>query len=178
MLLCTLAFAQNQTATKQLTIKVKPAALVISTSALPDATVGQAYSATLQVTGGTAPFSWSVSSGTLPSGLSLTPSSGVISGTPSTAGTSTVSFQVTDSSGTIATIKLQWQPSTSQVVGYNILRGITTGGPYAQVTQTAQLNATDTVPRKSGDTYFYVAEAFNSAGLKSVYSNEAKAVIP
>lgn len=65
----------------------------------PAGTVGVAYSSTLLATGGTSPYTWSVLSGTLPGGLSLSASSGVISGTPTAAGTSTFTAQVTDASG-------------------------------------------------------------------------------
>jgi len=60
--------------------------LGVSTTALPSAQVGAAYSATLTATGGTGPYSWSMApgSGPLPSGLSLNSSTGVISGTPAT----------------------------------------------------------------------------------------------
>src|SRR5205814_7077182 len=47
--------------------------------------------------GGTAPYAWSVISGSLPAGLTLNATSGAISGTPTTAGTSNFTAQVTDS---------------------------------------------------------------------------------
>ena len=68
----------------------------ITTTSLAGATQNQSYSQTLSATGGTAPYSWSVSSGTLPTGLNLNSSSGNISGTPTTAGTSTFTVKVTD----------------------------------------------------------------------------------
>jgi RHS repeat-associated protein len=74
--------------------------LQIVTSSLHDGAVGQSYSATLHATGGGTPYSWSISSGTLPSGLSLNASTGTISGTPSaTTGSNPalITFQVTDS---------------------------------------------------------------------------------
>jgi hypothetical protein len=72
--------------------------LTINTSSLGDGVVGISYAQTLNLTGGTAPYSWSVSSGALPAGLSLS-AGGVISGIPTTAGGSPFVFtvQVTDS---------------------------------------------------------------------------------
>jgi hypothetical protein len=66
--------------------------LAIPPQALAPATVGARYSAALSTIAGTGPDTWSVTSGALPAGLSLSPS-GVVSGTPTTAGK--VSFTVT-----------------------------------------------------------------------------------
>jgi subtilisin family serine protease len=68
----------------------------ITTTTLSGGTVGVAYSATLQATGGTPPYSWSIEGGSLPAGLTLDPSTGAISGTPTSAGTSTFTARVTD----------------------------------------------------------------------------------
>jgi hypothetical protein len=59
-----------------------PAALTISTSSLPTGQTGVAYSAVLAATGGTPPYTWSLTSGTLPAGLMLNASTGAIAGTP------------------------------------------------------------------------------------------------
>ena len=61
------------------------------------------YSRTLAATGGLAPYSWSVVSGSLPAGLSLNASTGVISGKPTTIGTYEFTAQVRDSQGTPVT---------------------------------------------------------------------------
>ena len=69
--------------------------MTISTpSPLPDGVVGTAYSLTLASSGGTGPRTWTLVSGTLPAGLSLS-TQGVISGTPNTAGTSSFRIRVT-----------------------------------------------------------------------------------
>lgn len=73
------------------------AAPTIITSSLPDGTVGVAYSATLQVFAGAMPFTFSVSAGTLPAGLTLDTATGAISGTPTTAQTQMFTIQVRDS---------------------------------------------------------------------------------
>jgi hypothetical protein len=86
----------DSTKSLAVTITVTPLPAVTSTS-LVNATAGNAYNVTLTKSGGVAPFTWSVTSGTLPVGLSLNSASGAITGTPTTAGTSNVTFQVTDS---------------------------------------------------------------------------------
>jgi hypothetical protein len=77
---------------------VTPAALRILTTSVPAAVVKVPYSVALSAQGGVAPYTWKVAAGTLPSGLSLAASSGVISGIPMEAGQFSFSVQVTDSS--------------------------------------------------------------------------------
>jgi Putative Ig domain/Right handed beta helix region len=73
-------------------------AVQISCTPLPNGTECEPYSTnTLSVQGGTAPYTWSVASGTLPPGLSLTPSDGAITGTPTQAGTFDFTVTVVDS---------------------------------------------------------------------------------
>jgi len=69
----------------------------ITTSSLPNGTVGTAYSQTLMATGDT-PITWSLNSGTLPTGLNLL-GSGTVSGTPTTAGTFTFTVKATNFAG-------------------------------------------------------------------------------
>ncbi len=79
--------------------------ITVNPSTLPSGTAGTAYSQTLTASGGTAPHTFSVSSGTLPAGLSLNASTGVISGNPSTSNASGVSltFRATDANGCTGT---------------------------------------------------------------------------
>lgn len=73
----------------------------ISTSSLADGLVSSSYSESLSATGGSTPYTWSVLSGSLPSGLSL--SSGVISGTPTASGSFGFVIQVAGSDSATAT---------------------------------------------------------------------------
>ena len=75
----------------------------LSTTSLPGATVGVAYSAGVAANGGIPPYAWSLISGSLPQTLSLDPNSGVISGTPSanTQGTYPLTVQVIDQANEI-----------------------------------------------------------------------------
>lgn len=75
--------------------------LSVTTTSLSQGQTAVAYSATLSATGGTEPYSWSVKSGSLPAGLSLS-TAGAISGTPTAAGASSFVAQVTDSNSTTA----------------------------------------------------------------------------
>lgn len=70
-------------------------ALSIATASLPDGYAGQAYAATVSGSGGVTPFTWSASG--LPAGLTIDPSTGVISGTPTQPGIYTVTVTVQDS---------------------------------------------------------------------------------
>jgi hypothetical protein len=65
------------------------------TSSMPQAVVGTAFSSQVVVTGGTAPYQYSVS-GTLPPGLALNATTGLVSGTPTTSGTYNFTIEVTD----------------------------------------------------------------------------------
>jgi len=84
-------------------LTVQDAPLTIATASLPDATVDTAYSATLAATGGTPPYHWTVTGGSLPDGLSLS-DVGNISGTPTTTGSFGFTVQVSDTASPAATV--------------------------------------------------------------------------
>jgi len=87
--------ANSQSATRALSITIAPLPS-ITTTTLPGGTQNTAYSTTLAASGGTQPYTWSITTGTLPIGLSLNSGTGVISGTPTASGTSNFTVQVTD----------------------------------------------------------------------------------
>ena len=76
---------------------IRPTKLTVLTDPLPEAAIGRPYAQPLSALAGVGTLKWSIVSGTLPKGVSLT-KSGTIAGTPTTAGTSTFTVQVTDSS--------------------------------------------------------------------------------
>ena len=96
--------ANELSATRQYRIEIEPAPEppTITTSSLPDGMVGESYSATLEAEGGETPYTWTVSAGRLPPGLSLS-SAGVISGTPTTAGNRTFTVRVRGADGLSST---------------------------------------------------------------------------
>jgi len=86
-----------QTATQALSLNVASVpVLVIATTSLPDAAEFSAYSQQLQATGGTAPYFWSIASGSLPAGITLS-QSGVLQGVPTASGPFSFTVQVQDS---------------------------------------------------------------------------------
>ena len=87
------------TATRVLSIKINPT-LVVSSSSIPSGDPGISYSQTLAASGGSGSYTWSITGGTLPAGLSLDRATGVVSGTPSAPGTSSFTVNVNDGIGT------------------------------------------------------------------------------
>lgn len=102
----TVTDSDGNTATYTVTITIAPAnsGPTVTTVSLPSGTVGSAYSATLAATGGSAPYTWAqTSGGSLPDGLTLTQGTGVIAGTPTTAGTfGPYVFTITDAKNAMA----------------------------------------------------------------------------
>jgi large repetitive protein len=133
--------AQTVQQTINLTIAPPSAALTITTTALPNGTVGQSYSRPVQATGGTGALSWTISTGALPAGLNLDPSSGVISGTPTAPGTSFFTVRVQDAAGQsdnralFITIGTTPPPPTLPDITTTTLPAGTVGAPYNQPVQ-------------------------------------------
>jgi len=88
----------NNSTSKMLSLTVTSPTLLITTTELPDCVYGIAYSQQLTASGGTTPYTWTVSEGEVPDGLTLK-ESGLLSGTPTNAGTYSFTIKVTDSQG-------------------------------------------------------------------------------
>jgi hypothetical protein len=93
--------SSSATATQRLTVAIAPPLAITTASALPSGTANVPYAATLAASGGSLPLTWSLVSGSLPPGVSLSPS-GIVSGTPSDAASSTFTVQVKDSAAASA----------------------------------------------------------------------------
>lgn len=120
-----------------------PPGLQITTSSLPNGNAGSAYNQTLEATNGQAPYTWAVISGSLPSGLDLDTASGLVSGTPTTSGSSSFRTRVTDGAGTrserdflilVGAAPVQWNPgaglnpgTVGQQYGTNLNQSVSGG---------------------------------------------------
>jgi len=114
--------------------------------------------------------------------------------TPQTAGTATGNLAfVTDSSSTPTealtgsggqgnsghSVNLSWSSSTSPVLGYNIYRSVTSGGPYAKITGAPESGTNFSDGNvQAGTTYYYVATSVSSGFIESGYSNQTIATVP
>ena len=122
----------GQTATKSLTIQILQAVPpVISTTSLPAGTQGASYSAQLQTFGNKAGI-WARTAGTLPAGLTMTVG-GLISGTPTTAGTSNFTVRFTQVGGLTDTqnLSITINANTPPVIATTSLPNGTVSVAYA-----------------------------------------------
>ncbi|MFN7973827.1 MAG: putative Ig domain-containing protein [Acidobacteriota bacterium] len=104
----------------------------LAPATLPNGTQGVPYSQTITASGGTAPYSFAVTAGSLPAGLSLS-AGGVLSGTPTTPGTSSFTVTATDSGGCTGSraYQLTIDCPTITVAPASLPNG-TVGVPYSQ----------------------------------------------
>jgi hypothetical protein len=95
--------SQGLIATKSFSLSINAALVITTSSPLPAGTVSAKYSQTLQAVGGSVPYTWTLSGGALPAGLSLNPATGIIGGTPNASGAANFNIQVADSNRAVAT---------------------------------------------------------------------------
>lgn len=199
----TVSDAGSAVATRSYSLSIAPLTpLVISSFSLPDGRQGVAYTAGVSSTGGVPPCSWSVSSGQLPAGVTLNPSTGSLAGTPTGTGSFTFSLTVTDSyqpaqsasevftidihpaapaSLTTTTasgsqIALAWIDQSGGTTSFSIERSPdgSTGWTVVGTTAPGVTSFLD-AGLTAGNIYFYRVQATN--GLYSDYSNTASAFL-
>lgn len=112
---------------------------------LSPADVGVPYNGTISVSGGKAPYVFTVSSGSLPSGLALSQGTGTISGTPGKAGVSSFAVQATDSTGLVGAQSFQITVSTSGAVAVTVAPTIATVTSSGTIQFTALVTNTSNV---------------------------------
>ncbi|HEX5425950.1 MAG TPA: fibronectin type III domain-containing protein, partial [Candidatus Acidoferrales bacterium] len=187
--------ASSSTATKSLSIAVAGVPLTITTTSVPNGTTNTAYSAFLYAGGGNTPYTWTISSGSLPTGVTMS-TAGDISGTPTAAGAFTFTAKVTDSSspantatasftltvtqGTAYSVSLTWTASPSSgVAGYNVYRSTISGSGYVRINSgvATSLGYVDGTVQ-NGTTYYYVVTAVDGSGNESGYSPQWSIAIP
>jgi subtilisin family serine protease len=117
--------------------------LAITTASVPDATFAESYAATLEGTGGTAPYTWSIVGGALPTGLTLD-ASGEISGTPTTPGSFPFTARVTDADSVTADrpFTLTVNGTVGLLLQINVLDTGQYGYGYGASENQSELNAT------------------------------------
>ena len=159
--------------------------VMVTTTSLPMAWAGTAYQTTLQAYAGTPPYSWRVSSGSLPSGLSVS-TSGVLSGTAAVASTSSFVVTVTDSAtptAQTATAPLSLDVCPASPVGL-ILRAptvsyalnwsgyVATGGPFTYVTGTFNVPSLLATPTETLAAIWDGIDGFGNLSLIQAGTNE------
>jgi hypothetical protein len=164
-------FAVGRTASAPVTITIAPAPLTVLTTALPAAASNVPYSAALQAGGGTGNVNWTLTGGGLPPGVTLG-AGGVISGTPSAAGTFSFTVKAADTgwSGSVASASLVLAVSASA------LAVVVPSHPSARVGQSYQLalSATGAV----GTVSWAIASGALPSGLSLNASTGAIAGVP
>jgi large repetitive protein len=169
----------------------------ITTTTVPNGTVNTAYSAAIATSGGCAPATWTITSGSLPAGVTIKASSKPISlsltGTPTRAATYSFTLRVKGCGGGTATksytvaiqaaanhvVDLSWHASTSQgIAGYNVYRSPDAATwKKINVSLTASTLYTDSTV-SNGSTYYYAVTSQDISGSESGKGASVKVAIP
>lgn len=127
-------------------------AITVNPATLPNGTVGTPYNQVVSATGGTAPYTFSVSSGALPTGLLLNQATGAITGTPTAAGTFTFTITAVDAGGCPGsrqyTVVVAGAGCPVITLSPSTLPPATSGSPYSQI-----------ITASGGTTYTYTIAA-------------------
>jgi hypothetical protein len=135
------------------TVTIAAPTIMLSPTTLPDATAGAAYSQAITASGGTAPYTYTQPTGTLPAGVTF--SAGTLSGTPTETGSFTFTLEATDSSGgasysgsraytlTVGNPQIVMTPTTlpAATAGVAYSQAITASGGTAPYTYTVAYGA-------------------------------------
>jgi hypothetical protein len=135
--------AQNGAVSQPFTIQVNAQTLTISPANIPNATSNVPYSFALGVTGGKAPYTWSLSAGGLLTGFAIDLNTGLLSGTPTQAGTYTFTISVVDSTYDLG---LQTYQFTVQTNGLSITNPTPPAATVGVAYDFALLSANGAVP--------------------------------
>jgi len=144
--------------------------LTITPATLPDATLGTAYSESLTATGGTAPYTFTVDSGSLPGGITLA-STGSLTGTPTAAGQFSFTARATDSTGLTGIIAYQLKVATAPPISPTITGVTDTEPPAQQPTLSVQLGDVYPVPLDGTMTLNFAPAAGNVVDPAIKFSN-------
>lgn len=117
----------SATATVTITVSAPDFAFAPAAGDLPAGKVGEIYSQTVAVSGGTAPYTYAITGGTLQAGLTLDPATGIISGTPSKSGKASVTISATDAHNATGTATYAFTIASDAVLVFN-----PAGGPLPQ----------------------------------------------
>ncbi len=116
---------------QQYSLTINPTVTITSASPLTGGTASLPYTFTFQASGGTQPYTWAVSVGALPTGITLNTTTGQISGKPTAGGTATFTMQVTDANGAIATAPFTLTIAPNPAITTSTLPPPVLGSPYS-----------------------------------------------
>jgi hypothetical protein len=129
--------------------------------------VGHAVSLAMSATGGTPPYTWTA---TLPAGLSINASTGVISGSPTTAGTSTATVSAKDSAGRIGTASFTWNVTSGACTASQLLGnpGFETGSAAPWTSTAGVINPNGAGETSHSGTYYAWLDGYGTTHTDTV----------
>jgi uncharacterized protein YhjY with autotransporter beta-barrel domain len=125
--------AATQTATQPLSLVVVAPTITVTPGSLPNGTAGMAYGQAVTASGGMGPYSFALTSGSLPSGMTLA-SDGTLAGTPTVSGTFNLTITATDNLGFTGAQAYTWTIDAPTItLAPATLPGATVAAAYSQV---------------------------------------------